>query len=96
MSTQTIDVAVGAEFAVRLAATPATGYAWEVAPAPGGLQLLGVDVAPAAGAAAPGDPAQQVFRWRALQAGSYVLHFALKRRWETQPVTSHTATVEVR
>jgi predicted secreted protein len=95
MSEETISVAAGAQFAVRLGATPATGYVWQVAPAPAGLQLLGSALAPVAGAVAPGDPAQQVLRWRALAPGRYTLHFTLKRRWEDAPVDSHTAIVNV-
>ena len=95
MTNAAIDVAAGAEFAVRLAATPSTGYLWEAAPAPAGVQLLGSAMEAPAGGGAPGDPAQQVFRWRALQAGSYVLHFTLKRRWVDEAVATHVVTVDV-
>src|SRR5436190_1503819 len=88
MSEQTSEEKVaGGEFEVRLDATPTTGYRWQLASMPDGVAHLGTDV-DAQSSAAPGDPAQQVFRFRAECPRS--------RSWDTrsfdQPFHDHDVT----
>lgn len=95
MTFETIIVAVGGEFTVRLKSTPTTGYVWEVHTLPEGIQLSGSDHEKSAGAIQPGDPVNQVFRLRTLKAGEHIINFVLKRQWESNATESHTVTVKV-
>jgi len=94
VTSETIRVAVGREFAVRLKSTPTTGYLWELHTLPEGAQLLGSDAEKPAVATQPGDPVIQVFRFRAEKAGEHIITFVLKRKWESSAIESHKVTVE--
>jgi predicted secreted protein len=91
---ETIIIAVGKEFTVRLKSTPTTGYVWEVPSLPEGIQLLGSDYEKPEGDVQPGDPVIQVFRCLALKAGEHLITFVLKRQWESNAVESHVVTVK--
>ena len=91
-----VSVGQSEEFEIRLAATPTTGYTWQVVNAPPQIQALGNSyVQPTQGQPVAGGSGVQVFRFRALQAGSYTLTFELKRPWESQPQQSRTVQVQV-
>jgi predicted secreted protein len=96
MATESINVAAGGEFAVRLASNPSTAYLWEVQTLPESIELLGSSFEKPAGEVRPGDPSTQVFRFRALKAGEYHIVFGLKRKWETESIKSETIVVHVR
>ncbi len=95
MTGETIGVAVGEEFRVRLESSPTTGYVWTVQTLPESARLLGSDYEKPAEGIKPGDSVLQVFRFRALERGEHVISFLLKREWETDAVESHTVTVKV-
>jgi predicted secreted protein len=80
-----VEVVAGAPFDVRLASAPTTGYGWEIAHLPPGVELLGsdFDISPDA---AVGDGGVQVFRLVANHSGRFELRFVLKRRWEQEPI----------
>ena len=96
MTFETILVAVGGEFTVRIKSTPTTGYVWEVQSLPKSVQLLGSDYEKPASRVQPGDPAIQVFRFRAQRAGEHTITFVLKRQWESKAIESHTVTVRAK
>jgi inhibitor of cysteine peptidase len=79
---------VADEFEVRLAATPTTGFKWQLGDVPQGVELLDTRFDQGVGAA-PGDSGQQVFRFRVAQAGNFVLPFELKQPWSTEVVRTH-------
>jgi predicted secreted protein len=91
---ETIVVAVDGGFTVRLKSTPTTGYVWEVHTLPEGMQLLGSDYEKSASGIQPGDPVIQVFRFRTLKTGEYIISFVLKRQWESNAIEFHTVTVK--
>jgi predicted secreted protein len=90
-----VDVEAGTPFEVELASTPTTGYVWEVASLPSGVDLVGSDVAIPADAAV-GDGGVQVFRLRASEPGRHRLTFVLKRRWEAEGIEHHVVEIDVR
>jgi predicted secreted protein len=95
MSAETIDVPIDTEFQVRLTSSPSTGYVWDIADEPNGIKYLGKQVEISPGGSAPGNPSTQVFRCHALTAGTYVVNFVLKRKWEPAPIETHTVTVRI-
>jgi predicted secreted protein len=90
-----LTVTVGAPFDVELDANPTTGYTWELASPPAGVQLLGSNfkVPPAA---AIGGASTEVFHLQVGHAGRFDLHFQLKRRWETAPIETRVIEVDAR
>lgn len=94
MTFETIIVAGGGEFTVRLKSTPTTGYVWEVHTLPEGVELLGSDYEKPATGIQAGNPVIQVFQFRAQRAPKHKINFVLKRRWESNAVEYHTVTVK--
>jgi predicted secreted protein len=92
---ETVIATVGEEFMVSLKSTPSTGYIWETFSLPEGIVLLGSDFEKPASNIQPGDPVIQLFRFRALTAGEYVISFVLKRTWESNAIESHEVAVKV-
>ena len=95
MTSETFRVPVGGEFSVRLESTPTTGYVWDVETLPESIELLGSEYEQPAGERPPGDPGTQAFRFRARNPGEHLIHFVLKRQWESKAINSHTVKVEV-
>ena len=89
-----LKASAGKPFQVELAATPTTGYAWELAAAPDGVQLLGSHFTPPT-SAVPGAGGTQVFELQAARPGHLSLQFVLKRSWEPEPARRETVEVEV-
>jgi hypothetical protein len=88
-----LEVEVGVPFDVRLGAVPGSGYGWEIAHLPPGVELLG------AGPVDDGISAErddQVFRLVAGAPGRLELRFLLKRRWEQEPIEIRVVEVEAR
>jgi predicted secreted protein len=85
----------GLPFAVELKSGPSTGYQWQIPSAPDGIQLLDSEYRPAPNAQI-GDPATQVFHFRASKAGHYSLRFVLKRAWEKEPIREAVIDVDVK
>jgi predicted secreted protein len=85
---------VGEDFGVELKSNPTTGYRWELAEVPPGLELLDAGFAPAERGGL-GSGGTQRFRLRASAPGQYVLSFRLKRSWESEAIDTHTVEVEV-
>jgi inhibitor of cysteine peptidase len=77
-----VTVRLGAEFVIRLASNPSTGYSWGVAGIDAGtLALLNVDyVAPDSGLV--GEGGIEVLRFRTFQAGQSTLALRYWRPWE--------------
>jgi predicted secreted protein len=84
---------VGAPFEVELDSAPTTGYGWEIAHLPPGVDLLGSDFTASPDGEA-GDGGVQVFRLVANHPGHYELRFLLKRRWEQEPIDLKVVEVE--
>jgi inhibitor of cysteine peptidase len=76
---QAIHVAVGETFAIALASNPTTGYTWQTAVDPRCLTLLAQELEP--GGDAIGAGGQEVFRFRARQAGEAEITFEYRRPW---------------
>lgn len=91
---ETVVVAVGKEFSVRVKSTPTTGYIWEVHTFPEGVQLLGSDYEKPTSGIQPGDQAIQVFRFIAQRAGEHMITLVLKRQWERNAIETYTVTVK--
>jgi predicted secreted protein len=90
-----LTVAVGAQFDVELGATPTTGYTWELASVPLGVQLSGSEFKLPSGAGI-GDGGTQVFHLQVDHVGRFDLYFQLKRRWEAAPIETRLIEVEAR
>ena len=90
-----IDAAVGKEFAVRLRATPGTGYLWHAQTVPDGIELVASDIERADQPVHPGDVVTQVFRFRPRQPGNYVIVMSLQRQWETAGAETHAMKIKV-
>ena len=90
-----MDVEAGPPFEIQLASAPSTGYRWEVASLPDGLEVLETDfeIAPDA---AIGDPGTQRFRLRATRPGHYAVGFVLRRPWESEGLEARTVDVDAR
>jgi len=86
---------IGLPFAIELKSGPGTGYQWQLAAIPEGIELLGSEYQPAPDAQI-GDPATQVFRLRASKAGRYSLRFLLKRTWENESIRETVVDVDVK
>jgi predicted secreted protein len=86
---------VATPFTVELAANPTTGFAWEAAELPDGVQLLDSRFTPPA-TARPGAGGTQSFELQAARPGRLSLRFALRRSWETEAAQHETVEVEVR
>ncbi|MHA7271306.1 protease inhibitor I42 family protein [Arthrobacter sp. HLT1-20] len=93
-----ITVRAGELFSVEFPATPATGYQWQVAEVPAGLELVDSSFAPdaPAGVLAPvPSPGTQKFHFMAGEPGRQELLFVLKRSWESQSLQERSETVDV-
>jgi predicted secreted protein len=94
-SDSVVEAVVDRPFEVRLGSAPTTGYGWEIAHLPPGVELLGSDFEAAPGAAV-GDGGVQVFRLVAAHAGRFPLRFLYKRRWEQEPIDIRVIDVVAR
>jgi predicted secreted protein len=90
-----LTVAAGATFAVDFGSAPSTGYVWQVASLPEGVQLLGSDYSQPPGTAIGGG-GTQVFRLKTTHAGNFLVRFELKRRWEPAPIQTREIEVAAR
>ncbi len=86
---------IGLPFEIELKSGPGTGYQWQPVAVPEDIELLGSDYRPTPGAQI-GDPATQVFRFRASKAGQYSLRFVLKRSWEKESIRETVIDVDVK
>ncbi|MFQ4149915.1 protease inhibitor I42 family protein [Arthrobacter sp. LAPM80] len=92
-----ITVHAGEMFDVEFRATPATGYQWQLAGSPTGVELVGDSFNADTGK----DPAPvpvggtQAFHFLAGESGNTTLHFVLKRSWESAFVEQHEEEVVV-
>jgi inhibitor of cysteine peptidase len=68
---------------IDLPATPSTGYKWDLAEIPDGIELVGSTFTPPPADIVGGTGVQR-FDVRALQPGAYILTFVLKRPWESE------------
>jgi predicted secreted protein len=93
MSSDSVAVAVGAEFEVRLRSMPSSGYVWIPDSLPEGIELSGSESTPPGPDSRPGDPGTQVFRFRSREAGEKTIGFVLRRPWESEAVERHEVTV---
>jgi predicted secreted protein len=83
-----IDVEVGEEFVVALAANPSTGYAWTAA---GNPDVTFVSTHQVAGGNQPGAPGMQEMRFRGRQSGDSTLVFTYGRSFEKADPPAKTA-----
>ena len=93
-SDSVLDVEAGIPFDVRLGAVPGSGYGWEIAHLPPGIELLGGGATDENNGA--GERDGQVFRLVAGHAGRHELRFLLKRRWEQEPIEIRVVEIEAR
>jgi hypothetical protein len=91
-----LDVEAGTPFEVRPGTAPPTGYGWELAHPPPGVELLGGDapVLEAIDGAGAGEIDGQLFRLVASHPGRFELRFLLKRGWEQEPIEIRLIEVE--
>ncbi len=94
MSSDSVAVAVGEAFEIRLHGNPSAGYIWEPDSLPEGIELLGSESVPPGQDSRPGEPGTQVFRFRSREAGDKTLGFVLKRPWESEVTDRHEVTVQ--
>ena len=91
----TLTARAGEPFAVRLSATPSTGYLWEIRGRPAEVDFLGSDVDPVAAGSQPGQGGAQVFHFRVARAGAFEIEFYLKRPWEEFAIQSQIVRIEI-
>jgi predicted secreted protein len=94
-----LEVEAGTAFEVHLGEAPTTGYGWELAHLPPGVELIGAGPtsADAAGDDEPGGQADdQAFRLIVTAPGRFELRFVLKRRWEQEPIEIRVVEVDAR
>ena len=91
---RTVRIAVGGSLIVRLASNPSTGYQWRDS---GGrcLQPVGRPQYEEPATASLGASGIQVFRYKAIHAGTVQLRFRYVRPWEQRPVRSFAVTVHI-
>ena len=95
MSKDVIAVGVDEEFTISLQSIATAGYLWKLESLPEGVEHLGTENQNPASEAKPGDPTNQVFRFRALKPGEYKLTFALARPWENKAIETKSVNVKV-
>ena len=93
MKFETIMVAVGREFTVRLKSDSRTKYFWRVYPLVEGVEFLGSCLEKPIDSIRSGEKAIQLFRFRARTASEYTIRFVLKGRTDRDAIHTHTVTV---
>ena len=87
---------VGERLYVRLAASPATGYAWSfVGPLPPALRMERDPALLPLDRARPAAPAVQSWTFRAAQPGRVLLRFVYRRPWEPDDTAAQRREVDV-
>lgn len=89
-----IQVKVNGTFSVVLESNPSTGFTW--VPKIDGQPFEPVDEEYKEGSNLLGSPGVQVFRIKALEAGTFNLRFSYERSWESQPANQAGFTVIVK
>ena len=92
---QTIDLAVGDEFAVRLPENPTTGYRWEVRSRADAVCALASDEYQAP-KPTPGAGGAHVWAFRATRRGSAELLLVYRRPWDEPSKPEKTFAVWIR
>ncbi|QLQ06755.1 MAG: protease inhibitor I42 family protein [Anaerolineae bacterium] len=91
-----IQTRVGEEFEIDLAATPSTGYLWNLRACPAVFETLPVERAlPTDITYRVGATGAQTFRFRATAAGVYTMTFVLQRPWEKRAIRRCVFQVDV-
>jgi hypothetical protein len=90
---ETIMVAAGREFTVRLKSDPRTRYFWRVYPLVKGIEFLGSCLEKPIDSIPSGEKAIQLFRFRARTASEYTISFVLKGRTDRDAIQTHTVKV---
>jgi hypothetical protein len=90
---ETIMVAVGREFTVRLKSDSRTKYFWQVDLFVEGVEFLGSCLAKPLDSVRSGEKAIQLFRFRALTASEHTIRFVLRGRTDHDAIQTHTVTV---
>ena len=93
VKSETIMVAAGREFTVRLKSDSRTTYFWRVYPLVEGLQFLGSRIEKPSDSHLHGEKAIQLFRFRALAASEYTISFFLEGQTDADAIQTHTVTV---
>ena len=93
MKFETIMVAVGREFTVRLKSDSRTSYFWRVSPLVPGVKFLGSCLEKPRNSISHGEKVVQVFRFCATAAGEFTIRFILKAQREGDPTQAHTVAV---
>jgi hypothetical protein len=90
---ETIMVAVGREFTVRLKSDSRTGHFWRVYPLVPGVEFLGSCLEKKRDSVSRGEKVIQVFRLCATAAGEYTIRFVLDAQGEGDPTQAYTVAV---
>jgi predicted secreted protein len=90
---ETIMVAVGREFTVRLKSDSRTGYFWRVCALAEGVEFIGSCLDKPRDSPLHDVKAIQVFRFRAVAAGEYTIRFFLEGQKDADAIQTHTVTV---
>ena len=93
MKSETIFVAIGREFTVRLKSSSRLGYFWRVYPLVKGLEFLGSRLEQPGDGVSNGEKVIQVFHFCATVAGEFTIRFIPKVQGEGDPVQAHTVAV---
>lgn len=89
-----IEVKVDGVFSVNLESNPGTGYSWVPKIEGQPFELAGEEYKE--GSRLLGSPGVQVFKVKALQAGTFELRFSYERSWEEQPAEQAEFTIIVK
>jgi len=95
MSTNTISVAMGEEFTISLSSIATAGYLWKIESLPSAIEFLRTENEKPEADTKPGNATNQIFRFRAKEAGKYSITFEMARPWENKAIELRTITVDV-
>lgn len=89
-------ISQGQTIVIRLSSNPSTGYGWNVTePKDGGLQETAHNFTSSSSVPMPGAGGTEEWKYKAVKAGEYTLHFAYARSWEKNTPPVQQADIKV-
>lgn len=97
---QAIDIKTSNEFVILIAleSNPTTGYSWQASFDSAALELVEqtYELGDYANEGAVGAGGTELFRFKALESGTFQITFDYERPWEDESIDQKTFTVEIK